>query len=198
MSDKKSSAILQETIELSTEMTKQAKFPVIASLSRISLPDIIHIEQVSDTPIWSERLFLDEFENAHSHFFGARLEGKLVGFLLCHCVIDEAHILKFGLLPEVRGQGVGRALISHVIRDLNANAAKWVTLEVRKSNKVARNLYESIGFSEVGIRERYYSDNFEDALVMSLNISHFIEEHGDHPELQGDQDGFQRNFHLFS
>ena len=172
-------------------------YPVVCALSRASLADIIAIEKVSDKPIWSEKLFQQEFSNSCSHLFGARVEGKLVGFILFHCVIDEAHILKFGVYPEYRGHGIGRVLLSHILRDLYANAAKWVTLEVRKSNSIARKLYESIGFSEVGIRERYYSDNGEDALVMSLNLIHFIEKHGDHPDLLSDATGLQKAFHLF-
>jgi [ribosomal protein S18]-alanine N-acetyltransferase len=172
--------------------------PVITRLSRIAVPDILKIEELSDSPVWNQKLFNDEFDNPHAYFFGARLDGKIVGYLLCHCIIDEAHILKFGILPDVRGNGVGRALISYVIRDLHANAAKWVTLEVRRSNNVALSLYESMGFSEVGVREKYYSDNLEDALVLSLNISQFVSEHGDHAELQNDVDQHQKNLHLFS
>lgn len=172
-------------------------FPVVCSLSQASLPDIIAIEKVSDRPIWNEKLFYQEFANKCAHVFGARVEGKLVGFILFHCIIDEAHILKFGILPEYRGRGIGRSLLAHILRDLHANAAKWVTLEVRKNNLVAKKLYESIGFSEVGIRERYYSDNGEDALVMNLNLTHFIEKHGDHPELLSDKTGLQKAFHLF-
>lgn len=185
-------------LELELEVKDNERItPVICTLSKASLADILNIESQSDAPAWSERLFLQEFDNSHAHFFGARLGGQLIGFLLLHCISDEAHILKFGILPQFRGKGIGRVLISHVLRDLHANTAKWVTLEVRKTNEIAKKLYGSLGFSEVGIREHYYSDNGEDALVMSLNISHFIEEHGDHPELINDVSGLQRAFHLF-
>jgi ribosomal-protein-alanine N-acetyltransferase len=45
---------------------------------------------------------------------------------------------------------------------------------VRRSNEAARGLYENLGFQEVGVRQGYYPDNQEDALVMSLNLVHFI------------------------
>lgn len=172
--------------------------PVICGLSRASMHDILRIENLSDRPAWSEALFAEEFLNSFAHYFGARIEGKLVGFLLCHCINDEAHILKFGILPDYRGRSIGRTLISYVLRDLYTNAAKWITLEVRKSNTIARKLYESLGFSEVGIREAYYTDNGEDALVLSLSLSHFIDLYGEHPELNGNRSEKQRAFHLFS
>jgi ribosomal-protein-alanine N-acetyltransferase len=171
--------------------------PVICGLSKASLQDILRIEILSDAPAWNEKLFQEEFVNEHAHFFGARINGILAGFLLCHCINDEAHILKFGVLPEHRAKGVGRSLISYVIRDLHANAAKWVTLEVRRSNSVAKNLYESLGFSEVGIREGYYSDNKEDALILSLSISHFLDIYGEHPVPKSNDREKQKAFHLF-
>ncbi|MCO6429996.1 MAG: ribosomal protein S18-alanine N-acetyltransferase [Deltaproteobacteria bacterium] len=177
--------------------TDSKLIPVICGLSRASLEDIVRIENLSDRPAWNEKLFAQEFANQHSHIFGARVEGQLVGFLVCHCLADEAHILKFGVLPQYRRKGIGRSILCHVIRDLHANTAKWVTLEVRRSNHVAQSLYHSVGFTEVGIRERYYSDDGEDALVMSLNVAHFIDEHGDHPHLENDVNGTQRAFHLF-
>ena len=171
--------------------------PVICGLSKASLQDILHIENLSDAPAWNEKLFLEEFSNQFAHFFGARVNGELAGFLLCHCINDEAHIMKFGVLPQYRAKGVGRNLISYVLRDLHTNAAKWVTLEVRKGNEVARRLYESLGFSEVGIREGYYSDNKEDALILSLSISHFLDIYGEHPQLQNNDREKQKAFHLF-
>lgn len=170
----------------STDSNENQKLePVICGLSRASMADIVNIEMQSDKPCWSENLFAEEFSNQYSHFFGARIKGQLVGFLLLHFINDEAHILKFGVLPEFRSKAIGRALISYVLRDLYYNACKWITLEVRKSNHIAKKLYESLGFYEVGIREGYYVDNHEDAQVLSLSISHFIDLHG---EQSGSQD----------
>ncbi len=189
------------SLEIEKNGSKKVE-PVICGLSKASLSDIMKIESLSDRPIWNERLFNEEFANPYSHFFGARISGALCGFLLCHCINDEAHILKFGVLPEYRAKGIGRSLISYVMRDLHANTAKWVTLEVRRGNEVARRLYESLGFSEVGIREGYYSDNNEDALILSLSISHFVDIYGEHPVLKN-SDGIskiiekQKAFNLF-
>lgn len=136
--------------------------------------EIAAIEAESNRPPWSEQLILQEFSHQHARVLGARLGGKLVGFLICHVVQDEAHIMNFGVAATARGQGVGRAILADLIRELHTEAVRWITLEVRRSNFVARKLYESTGFEEVGVRPKYYSDNQEDALVLKLNIGHFV------------------------
>lgn len=172
----------QELLSITTASDVAQVNPVICELSKGSLKDVLNIEILSDRPAWNERLFLEEFNNNCSHFYGARVSGNLCGFLLCHCVNDEAHILKFGVLPDFRNKGIGRTLITYVIREFHAIAVNWATLEVRKSNIVARKLYESVGFSEAGIRQGYYSDNKEDAIILNLNVAHFIDSFGEHPE----------------
>jgi ribosomal-protein-alanine N-acetyltransferase len=72
--------------------------------------------------------------------------------------------------PSARRQGHGRALLQDMIQTGQARSVRWVTLEVRRSNLAARALYASFGFVEQGIRQRYYSDNGEDAVVMHLEL----------------------------
>ena len=139
----------------------------------------MEIEAQSNTPPWTKKLFDYEFDNRVGRVWGARVGGELVAFLVAHFILDEVHILNFGVRRSMRGQGVGRALISHILQETFDESARWATLEVRKSNRVARTLYESLGFSEVAVREKYYSDDGEDAIVMGLNIQHFISQHVD-------------------
>lgn len=150
----------------------------LCRLSPASAADIAAIELESNSPPWTEALFLREFQHDFSTTFGARTGGQLVGFLVCHTVHDESHIMNFGVRASARGRGVGRALISYVLRELYQASIRWVTLEVRRSNRRARNLYDSLGFLEVGLRERYYTDNHEDALVMRLSLQQFINQFG--------------------
>ncbi len=120
--------------------------------------------------MWNERLFEQEFSHAHSRIYGVRFEGALVGFLICHAVVDEAHILNIVLKKNVRGRGLGKEFLFSVIDELHKLGIKRITLEVRVSNEVARCLYDALGFVPVGLRKNYYSDNGEDATVMSLNV----------------------------
>lgn len=151
---------------------------IICRLNGDVSPRLTEIERESNSPPWSERLFANEFQNECALIFGARLEGEIVGFLICHAVVDEAHVVNFAIASNYRKRGIGYALISHVLRDLHLRGVRWVTLEVRKSNQAARALYDELGFAEVGVRAGYYPDNQEDAIVMSLNIRQFIDSFG--------------------
>lgn len=91
-------------------------------------------------------------------------------------MVDEAHITTIATRPDVRGQYVGELMLSALIDMAIGLAARWVTLEVRVSNGLARSLYRKYSFRSTGIRPRYYSDNHEDALVMwsdDVNVADF-------------------------
>lgn len=162
-----------------TAQLLSAKFePIICRLNIASAAQLAEIDLGCNRPPWSEKLFNDEFKNPHALIYGARVHGELVGYLDLHLVLDEAHIVNFGVRFAYRGLGVGRSLLLSVLRDLEHKAARWVTLEARASNSVAKRLYESLGFFEVGTREKYYSDDLEDATVMGLNLRQFIDNFG--------------------
>ena len=73
--------------------------------------------------------------------------------------------------PGFRTRGFGNALLLKMIETGLSWKAESIWLEVRESNRVARTLYEKLGFELVGKRRKYYSDNDEDAIVMSLTLS---------------------------
>jgi ribosomal-protein-alanine N-acetyltransferase len=82
-------------------------------------------------------------------------------------IVDEAHICTLAVHPEWRGQGLGELLLVHMIDHATALNAAVATLEARTSNLVAQQLYRKYGFEVVGLRKGYYSDNHEDALIMT-------------------------------
>ncbi|MFQ5858886.1 MAG: ribosomal protein S18-alanine N-acetyltransferase [Anaerolineae bacterium] len=89
-----------------------------------------------------------------------------VGFWL---VAGEAHISTIAVHPDARRRGLGELLLVHVIETALANGADFVTLEVRVSNHSAQRLYEKYGFNRTGRRKGYYSDNREDAWIMTVD-----------------------------
>ena len=91
----------------------------------------------------------------------------IAGFVGLWYITDEAHIVAIGVRSEYRGLGLGEALLIAAIEQAIEREAQVVTLEVRVSNYVAQNLYKKYGFTERGIRKGYYSDNREDALIMT-------------------------------
>lgn len=82
-------------------------------------------------------------------------------------IVDEAHICTLAMHPEWRGQGLGELLLTHLIDHATALNAAVATLEVRISNLAAQQLYRKYGFEVAGLRKGYYSDNHEDALIMT-------------------------------
>ncbi len=94
---------------------------------------------------------------------------NIVGFSGLWHMVNEAHITTIATHPDYRGRGVGELMLSTLIGIAYTVHARYVTLEVRVSNYVAQNLYRKYGFSQTGMRRRYYSDNHEDAFVMSTD-----------------------------
>ena len=92
--------------------------------------------------------------------------GRAVGFCSFWRVLDELHINNLAVLPDCRRTGVGSALLTRALREGIARGARRATLEVRRSNEAARQLYERFGFVVAGVRQSYYSHPVEDALVL--------------------------------
>ena len=94
-------------------------------------------------------------------------EDLIVGFVGLWYMVDEAHIVSIGVRSEYRGLGLGELLLISAIEQAIETESRVVTLEVRVSNYVAQNLYKKYSFTERGVRRGYYSDNREDALIMT-------------------------------
>ncbi len=93
-------------------------------------------------------------------------EVRVAGFCAFWRIADQIHINNLAIRPELRGQGLGRTLLTHVLREADAMAAPSATLEVRRSNVAALRLYERAGFRVTGVRPSYYTHPVEDALVL--------------------------------
>ena len=98
----------------------------------------------------------------------------LVGFLGTWYMPDEAHIVSVGVRADYRGYGIGELLIIGAIEQAISRRMHAVTLEVRVSNRIAQNLYKKYGFEKMGVRKAYYSDNREDALIMTASAIHSV------------------------
>jgi ribosomal-protein-alanine N-acetyltransferase len=93
-------------------------------------------------------------------------ERPVVGFCAFWLVVDEIHINNVAILPHLRGQGIGTALMTRVFAEARRLGARRATLEVRASNEGARRLYERLGFFVAGTRRHYYTNPVEDALIL--------------------------------
>ena len=144
---------------------RQERFQV-APVSFVWLERLVEIDSTWNPKSWSSKLFERELSEPLARVRGLFVGEELVGYLIAHVVLDEAHIVSFGLAPEWRGKGGGRFLLADFLRYCRLQGVNVITLEVRVSNIAARVLYELSGFKTVGLRRQYYSDNSEDAITM--------------------------------
>lgn len=134
--------------------------------------EAVHEVEVSAFPDpWSLSSFKSEMKNKLAKYIVAEDEdGKIVGYIGVWYIIDEAHINNVAVHKDYRGRQIGSILMEHLIENCLENSINSITLEVRKSNEVAQNLYRKYGFKPSGIRKEYYSDNREDAIIMWKQI----------------------------
>ena len=140
------------------------------------ISEVVEIDKISFSLPWSERSYrYDLHSNPSARLWVAEiiLNGvkKIVGMIVVWLIIDEVHIGTIAVHPSFRRQGIAKKLLSLAINSLLAEGAKTFTLEVRKGNSEAQALYAQFGFQVTGVRRRYYQDNGEDALIMTLNIA---------------------------
>ncbi len=137
-------------------------------MEEADIPSIMEIESVSFGKYhWSENSFVSEINNKMAYYFSAFNEaGKLVGYCGFWDILEEGHITTFAVREEYRSNKIAEQIMINLIKKAQEIGVKWFTLEVRVSNIPAINLYEKFGFESIGVREKYYQDNNEDALIM--------------------------------
>lgn len=158
------------------DAVSEAPSPVyhVRMMREDDVPAVMAIERASFEAGWPATAFERELSrNTMARYIVAE-EGETngaapgpVGFAGLWLMLDEAHVVTVAVLPHLRGRGIGRLLVHGLIELARASAMSVATLECRESNTVARRLYSRYGFYEVGVRKRYYSDNQEDAVIMT-------------------------------
>ena len=138
-------------------------------LSKELIDEILVIESSTHSAPWSRKSFENELEHKYGVFLVALIEGKVIGYGGTWVLVDEAHVTNVVVSPEFRGEGIGRKLMNEMLLKARDKGAVCATLELRKSNEVALKLYESMGFVMATVRNAYYPDNQEDAIVMMLD-----------------------------
>ncbi len=128
----------------------------------------MEIEKKSFRSPWSERLFRQELTRNRRARYLVLQEGDLIiGYVGMWFTPGEIHITNLAVDPEYRRRGLASRLIKEVYRAAMEKKLFRITLEVRASNREARLLYRKEGFRETGTRPGYYSDNREDAVIMT-------------------------------
>jgi ribosomal-protein-alanine N-acetyltransferase len=138
----------------------------IRRLTYADLPQVVAIERRAFPAPWSLAMFVLELSRPGGICLVATDDGdRLAGYCICSRHDTVWHLMDFAVDPDRRRQGIAGELMDALIAAL-PGPHEQLTLEVRRSNDAARELYERYGFKTAGVRPRYYQDNGEDALIM--------------------------------
>ena len=138
----------------------------IVPMNEHHVPQIALLERECFADPWSQQSIASELHNPLSLWLVAQEGQTLLGYVGSQTCLDETDMMNIAVSPTSRRQGVARALIEALVSALRERGSNQLTLEVRASNGPARQLYESLGFLQVGLRKNYYRNPKEDALIL--------------------------------
>lgn len=162
----------------------------LRSMEERDLAAAAELERLSFSAPWSEAIlreslesrldFLWVLEQADGAGESAEQAGEerktgenrsLAGYCNLRVIAGEGELMRIAVHPELRGRGLSRKLMDQLEKAAREQGAEALTLEVRKSNRTAVELYKSYGFREEAVRKNYYENPVEDALIMWLYFS---------------------------
>ena len=134
----------------------------------LDLDGILEVEAASFVNPWTRDMFAWELQNPTISYIYVLRAGqeRVAAYCSSWRIFEELHINNLAVRPAWRGRGFARALLEHVLGEAVRLGARRATLEVRRSNEVARRLYEGAGFIVAGTRRNYYTNPAEDAMVL--------------------------------
>lgn len=141
----------------------------IRLLSASDAGEILRVERKCFRAPWTYEQFEQDLKNNPcARYIGLFEENTLIGYGAVWLLMEEAHVMSFCIDPAYQRQGLGEMLMKRLIALSADCGARFMELEVRRSNEAARSLYHKLGFLRVGCKKAYYEDNGEDAIVMAL------------------------------
>lgn len=146
--------------------------PINTSFRSASIQDldqILFIEQRAYSQPWSEQKFVDSFNHADIDIQLVMQDQTVAGYCLTLSSLEFVDILNICIDPDYQQQGLGRQLLDNLCKQRQGSGRKSIMLEVRESNIVAIDFYQSYGFKQIDVRKKYYS-NGEDAKILRLQI----------------------------
>ena len=149
----------------------------IRPMLETDLDGVFAIEEASYDFPWTRGIFHDCLHVGYSCWVYEE-DDEVQAYGVMSTGGGEAHILTVVVREEARGRQLGRKMILHLLNTATKHKVQTVLLEVRPSNLVAINLYESVGFGEIGRRRDYYpaDSGREDAVIMGLDLEQFRSE----------------------
>ena len=131
---------------------------------------VAEMEQQIFSDPWSEKSVMETVQQKQSVCFAAEKAGHILGYLLVYHAADEAEIARIAVQKEARRQGAAGKLMQALEHYCEEHKMEKLLLDVRESNEAARSFYTKNGFVEDGIRQGFYTNPSEDAVLMSRQL----------------------------
>ncbi|WP_099204289.1 ribosomal protein S18-alanine N-acetyltransferase [Scatolibacter rhodanostii] len=138
----------------------------IVKMTKDHTEALADLEKLCFSEPWSKKSLDDMVDHASAYFVTALHDGNILGYGGMHCSIDEFYIDNIAVYRRHRNKGVGSAIINNLADEAKRRGGKFISLEVRLSNK-AVDLYKRLGFAEEGRRKNFYTQPREDALILT-------------------------------
>lgn len=139
---------------------------MIKKMQSEHVPAVAELEKICFLDPWSEKSVASELDNPLSYWLIWEEDGTVLGYVGSQTVLGETDMMNVAVHPDARRKGIAEALILALVEGLREKESHCLTLEVRASNLPAINLYEKLGFSQIGRRKNYYHNPKEDALIL--------------------------------
>lgn len=138
-------------------------------MTLLDVDEVVKLEDECFSNPWSRKSILEELNNKNAFFIVGKIDSKVVGYVGMITVAGEGYITNIATTKSMRNKGVATALINRIV-EFGKENLNFVTLEVRKSNKKAINLYSKFGFKTVGERRNFYNSPTENAVLMTKHF----------------------------
>ena len=139
---------------------------MIVNMTSDHVAQVAELEGICFQDPWSERSVASELSNPLSLWLVALEDGQVAGYVGSQSVMGESDMMNVAVHPDFRRQGIAEKLVLSLVDALKGKGNYCLSLEVRVSNNPARNLYEKLGFQQVGLRKNYYRNPREDACIL--------------------------------
>lgn len=139
---------------------------IILPMNESHVAQIAELEKICFSDPWSENSVASELNNPLSVWLVAEENGIVCGYVGSQTVLDETDMMNIAVHPDFRRKGIAAALIAELVRLLKERGSRILRLEVRESNAPAISLYETMGFTQLGLRKNYYRNPKENALIL--------------------------------
>jgi len=146
---------------------------IIEAMTPGDIPAVLDIDTDAFRIPWTRGLFEQELRCDFSRSRVARDagDGTVTGYIVCWVVAEEMHVQTLAVRRDRRRRGIASRLVEEMMRIAREAPIFEASLEVRRSNRAARELYRKFGFRVKGVRPAYYSDVGEDALIMAVDVT---------------------------